>query len=865
MSDKYELYSSYIQSGIVSETDYPIFRFLTGLFFRKISIDQESMLILNQYKDKGKIVYASMQTTYTSFFILINQLKKYGLPVPSLALGFVPYSYQKIKILFRESVNYFKKLLNIGESNFISNSVYIGRALNNDRAVAFSMLSRKLFFRSYVQIKTDSIDYLLELQKKTEDPIYVFPQVIFWNRNPEKSRSVFITEATGDHSLLSGIFAMWKSATPAFLRVGQPVNLKEELENNPNVDIPHLSRKVRNRLLEIYNYEKRSILGPNIKTQQEMMEKVLYHKNVMDAIQQEMTAKGVSEKSLRQKAFSYFREIAADFSIVYIRFFEAATDCLFRKVFDGMHYDLESFKKVREASSRGPLVLVPSHKSHMDYLIISSLFYINKIIPPHILAGSNLTFFPMGKIFRRSGAFFMRRTFKGLNLYAAVFKQYVKTLINEGYSIEFFIEGTRSRTGKIISPKMGMLKYLIEAVDEGYNKDLIFVPITVNYDRLLEENSYLKEIMGREKKTESTSGFFKSRKLIQKKYGNVYVEFNEPFTLSEVRERFLEEKNVSNIDELVLELGNYIISAINDIVMVTPFAVITAALLNTTDRGFSRDIIRERIMLLLAFLRNAHYPLAKHIQTDENIDDVIDTVLASYIKDGIISSADSSQTAAEGEELYLIDHDQRGRISIYKNSIMHMMLPINLISLALITTADTGKTTRQKVSGEFEKLRDLLSREFVYPESLYKTDAVIDSATKYLESLNIINIRGKDITIEENGAMPLKFYSGMIQDYLESLLIVINGVAEIQSATIPRQELVVGIRKTGVRMYNLGEIQCSESLSVINYNNAVDMMCDAGILKIQGEGKSAMVNVRDKAGMAELRLSLNNYLNRVRG
>ncbi len=865
MSDNHELYSPYIQSGIISETDYPVFRSLTGLFFRKMSIDQESMLILNEYKDKGKIVYASMQTTYTSFFILLNKLKKNGLPVPSLALGFVPYSYQKISVLFREAINYLKKLLKIGDSNFVTNSVYIGRALNKDRAIAFSMLSRKLFFRSYVQIKTDSIDYLLELQKKTEDPIYVFPQVIFWNRNPEKSRSVFISEATGDRGLLSGMFTIWKSATPAFLRVGKPVNLKEELENDPDVDIPHLSRKVRNRLLEIYNYEKRSILGPQIKTQQEMMEKVLYHKNVMDAIQQEMTSKGASEKSFRKKAFSYFREIAADFSIVYIKFFEATNNYLFSKIFDGMHYDLESFKKVREASSRGPLILVPSHKSHMDYLIISSLFYANKIIPPHILAGSNLTFFPMGKIFRRSGAFFMRRTFKGLNLYAAVFKQYVKTLINEGYTIEFFIEGTRSRTGKIVSPKMGMLKYLIEAVDEGYNKDLVFVPITVNYDRVLEENSYLKEIKGREKKTESTSGFFKSRKLIQKKYGNVYMEFNEPFTLKEVREKFRKEKNVTDIDELVIELGNYIISTINDIVVVTPFAVTTAALLNTTARGFSRDLIRERIMLLLSFLKNAHYPLAKHIQTDENIDAVIDTVLASYMKDGIISSVDSSQTAAEVEGLYLIDHDQRGRISMYKNSIMHMMLPINLVSLALLATAGTGKTTRQKVSEEFEKLRDLLSREFVYPESIYKTDAVIESTTQYLESRNIINIRGKDITIEENGAMPLKFYSGMIQDYLESLLIVINGVAEIQTATIPRKELVSDIRKTGVRMYNLGEIQCSESLSVINYNNAVDMMCDAGILKIQGDGKSSVVNVRDKTRLDALLASLNNYLDRVRG
>lgn len=865
MNENNELYSPYIQSGIVRDNDYKIFNALVGVFFGKMQIDHESALILNEYKTKGKVVYASMQTTYTSIFILMNQLRRRSLPVPSLALGFVPYSYQKLKVFIRESVNYYKKLFNIGDSTFVPNSLYIARALERDRAVAFSMLSRKLFFRRYVQIKTDALDYLLELQKKTEEPIYVFPQVIFWNRNPEKSRAVFISEATGDRGLFSGLFTVWKSATPPFIRVGKPVNLKEELENESGVDLKHVARKVRNKLLEIYNYEKRSILGPQIKTQQEMMEKVLYHKNVLDAIQQEMNEKGTSEKKLRKKAFGYFREIAADFSIVYIRFFEAANNYLFKKIFDGMHYSLEDFKRLREASNKGPIILVPSHKSHMDYIIISSLFYANKIIPPHILSGSNLTFFPMGKIFRRSGAFFMRRTFKGLNLYAAVFKQYVKTLINEGYMIEFFIEGTRSRTGKVVSPKMGMLKYLIEAVDEGYNKDLVFAPMTVNYDRVLEENSYLKEIKGKEKKTESTAGFFKSGKLIKKKYGNVYMAFNEPFTLNEVREKLLREKNLSQIDEVTVELGNYIISKINEIVVATPFAVTTAALLNTTARGFSRNVIRERICLLLSYLKTTNYKLAAMLEDEGNIEDIMDTVFSSYMKDGIISRVDIHNENAEiPEELYIIDHDQRGRINLYKNSIMHMTLPLNLFSLAVIVTAASGKSTKSKVSAEFEKLRDAFSREFVYPDYFYNTDSLLDPVIQHLVSQKIITVQGKDILYDSRGAEILKFFAGMIQDYLESFHIVVNAVSEVPSERIPRKELVVRMRKMGVRMYHLGEIQCSESLSTINYNNSIDRLFDEGVLKAQGEGKSSVISVRDKVKLAELKNSVIDYIEKVR-
>lgn len=515
MSIDNEVYSSYIESGIIKKEKYKIFSTLINLFFNKIEVDPESILIVNEHSAKGKIVYASMQTTFTSLYILINQLKKHKLPVPDLALGFIPYSYQKLIIKYNEIITYIKRTFNPDSYSFISNQEYISRALEKD-SIAFSMLSRKLFIRRYVQIKTDVIEYLLEIQKKSDTPILIFPQVIFWNRNPERSGTLVSSVAVGDRGFISGILTMLKSVTPAFVRIGKPVNLKEVLESQDVDDIKHLARQIRNNLIDIYNYEKRSVLGPQIKTHQETMEKVLYHKNVLDVIQQEMNQSKKNEKALRRKAYAYFKEIAADFSILYIRFFKSANDYLFNKLFSGIHFDVEDFKKVREASSHAPIILVPSHKSHMDYLIISSMFFSMKLIPPHILAGSNLTFFPMGKIFRKSGAFFMRRTFKGLNLYAAVFKQYVKTLISENYTIEFFIEGTRSRTGKVIKPKMGMLKYLIEAIDEGYNKDLVFVPLTVNYDRILEESSYLKELKGKEKSKESTTQFIKSRKLIQK-------------------------------------------------------------------------------------------------------------------------------------------------------------------------------------------------------------------------------------------------------------------------------------------------------------------------------------------------------------
>jgi len=514
------------------------------------------------------------------------------------------------------------------------------------------------------------------------------------------------------------------------------------------------------------------------------------------------------------------------------------------------------------------------------------MFYRMKLIPPHILAGSNLTFFPMGKVFRKSGAFFMRRTFKGLNLYAAVFKQYVKTLVSENYTIEFFIEGTRSRTGKVVKPKMGMLKYLIEAIDEGYNKDLVFAPLTVNYDRILEENSYQKELKGSEKSKESTTQFIKSRKLIEKKYGSVYMGFTDTFTLSEIREKLLKEKNITNIDLLTEELGYYIIRRINEAVIVTPFAIITASLLNTTARGFTRESIKIKTELLLSYLSKTEYKLSEGI-TNRTVDEVIDVVLRSYSKDGIIDRVkiyddkkdddkkskgrkkkdkNESKNDESKSDLYIIDHEQRSRINIYKNSIIHMTLPLNMISLALLTTSANSRTTIKKTAAEFEKIRDLLSMEFVYQDIINDTNRAVEETLVYLKNENIIKLQKNDIVFNKTaGDEELKFFAGMIQDYIESYLIVINTLSNYdEQMIIPRQDLIIEIRKRGTTMYHLSEIQCSEALSIINYDNCLDKLIEMNILEQHGESKKAEITIKNKKSIAPVKSILSAYLDTVR-
>ncbi len=849
--------SLYIQNSMVDTGVNAFAEKVSGIFFRNIEFDSESLKTLQEFQGKGRVVYASFQSTNTPLMILVNLLKKYGFRTPDLALDFTPNILHMTVNFFHTVSVFFNRLAGRKKYEKISDFDYILDLLRGDRALILTLLSRKLFIRRYIQIKSDTLQYLVEAQKLIDEPIYVFPQIMFWNQNPERTRALITSRATGDRGFFSGFFTVLKSGTPAFMRIPPPFNIKEEIAKSPADDPRQIARKLRNRLLEMYNDEKRTVLGPTIKSQQEMMEKVLYHKNVLDEIRTLTETEHQSENRLRKKAYKYFREIAADFSIINIKWFNRAVQYMFTKIFDGIYFNIDDLKLVREAAQRAPLILVPSHKSHIDYLLISSLFYENKIIPPHIVAGQNLAFFPMGPIFRRSGAFFMRRSFRGLKLYPTVFKQYIKTLISEGYPIEFFIEGTRTRTGKLSSPKMGILSYLIDAVEEGYNSDMIFVPITITYDRILEESSYHMELKGKEKEAETTSAFVKSRKLLKRKYGKVYLSFNQPFSFKEYRNGLKEGEDIAD------SLGYFITRRINEIVMATPFSVTSAAMLQSSAHGFTREMLKKRITLLLDYCSFAGVRMSDHLAAAANYDEIIDYVLESYLQDNIVGEPVAgvdrgSREVLEG--LYTLNENERSRINFYKNNTIHYFLPVIFISLALLSLAEKDEMEEGKLTEAFSDLADLLALEFIYPESFLDTAGTMAKGLEYLEKRSTLARDGGKVRIQPDRRDELVLFAKAVQDFLESYLIVCDCVLQVRKK-VSRKELIFEVRKNGIKLFHLGGVKLTESLSMPNYENAIARLDRDDVFeKVPAGKKQVDMLLKNEGKAAELKGRVERYL-----
>jgi glycerol-3-phosphate O-acyltransferase len=257
----------------------------------------------------------------------------------------------------------------------------------------------------------------------------------------------------------------------------------------------------------------------------------------------------------------------------------------------------EVYRAALEAQKQGiSMVFLPCHRSHVDYIVLSYVFFKLGIGLPFIAAGDNLNLPIVGSMLKYGGAFFIRRKFDKDPLYTVLFKEYIECLLETGFNMEVFIEGTRSRTGKLLTPKFGILKVLLEVLINGRVSDIYLVPISIGYDKVIETSSYVNELMGAPKETESLSGIFASTRVLQLKLGRIDIRFSSPFSLKNyITEQIESRVNFSPHDKegdfllLLRSLGYRVCSDINEVAVIMPTALVGTILLSLRGRGISRD------------------------------------------------------------------------------------------------------------------------------------------------------------------------------------------------------------------------------------------------------------------------------------
>jgi glycerol-3-phosphate O-acyltransferase len=422
---------------------------------------------------------------------------------------------------------------------------------------------------------------------------------------------------------------------------------------------------------------------------------------------------GRDEASVAREARACLREIAASHSPRLIHLAANLIRFMYTQGYgETLHYDHAQLEALAALGQRHPLVFLPSHKSNLDSLVLKYALYENGLPPNHTAGGINMNFFPMGALLRRTGIFFIRRSFKDDEVYKFVLRQYVDYLVEKRFPLEWYVEGTRSRSGKLMPPRFGLLAYVVDAYRRGKSEDVFLVPVSIAYDQIQDVAGYAAEERGGAKERESFGWFLRFVRALRRRYGEITIRFGEPLSLASAlgppdpgAEPAPDEQSLA-LQKLAFEVS----VRINDVTPITAISLVTLALLGTGSRAQSIEDIIKRLRNLLDYVRRRSLPTAGPLDLDDAAG--VRRTLDALVENGIVTCF------ADGPEaVYLIGPEKHLIASYYRNTIIHFFVDGSIAELALLRAAEDGVADPP---GEFwdeaMRLRDLLKFEFFFAE-----------------------------------------------------------------------------------------------------------------------------------------------------
>ncbi|MGD9014052.1 MAG: 1-acyl-sn-glycerol-3-phosphate acyltransferase, partial [Desulfobacterales bacterium] len=534
---------------------------------------------------------------------------------------------------------------------------------------------------------------------------------------------------------------------------------------------------------------------------------------------------------VRKKADGYIDEIAAGYNPAYIKFFSAIVGWILRSMFDGVAVNNNALGKVKRLALKGPLVLIPCHKSHIDYLILSYLLYHNNMPVPLVAAGKNLSFWPMGPLFRSGGAFFIRRSFRGAVLYSKVFAEYIHKLLQEGYNIEQFIEGGRSRTGKLLMPKLGLLSIILNAFKNGACEDMIIVPIYIGYDRVLEEKSYLQELEGGKKEPETLKGVIKARKFLARRYGKIYIQFSDPLSMNELLDNLgtpLNQMKPKEQNALCRNLGYRIINAINQSAVVTAYGLVASAILNCDRERFSYDQIMSIVETYIRHLDTQDAKLADTLILDQV--HAVEQALDAFVQRKFIEPVSKDKSIPHHERNYLVNAAKRPSLEYYKNNCIAFFIPAAFTALSILEK-DAFQFSAAELHADYRFLQNFFKFEFAYDLDQSPEFKVRKSIKAFIDDAILMPHQTIPDTynVTSSGFRKLRLFSIFLKTYFESYWIVLSFLQNNSKNSIKAKDRLKKILSNGNRMYKRHEIVLPEALSKVSFQNAVDYFASKGV------------------------------------
>jgi glycerol-3-phosphate O-acyltransferase len=501
----------------------------------------------------------------------------------------------------------------------------------------------------------------------------IVPVAVYWGRAPQREKS-WMRMVLSENWALVGPFRRLLSIVfngrSTLIRFGEPRALRG-----------YGARRLLKDMRAEFRHMRTDTLGPDLSRRRAIIAQVLRTRAVRQAVRQEISGTKRSRRDGLRVARRHAFEIAANYSHTFVRIADRILARLLNRIYDGLEVtNAEYLDRLPPACE---IVYVPCHRSHVDYLLLSYVIYERGYAVPYVAAGINLNLPVIGRFLRKGGAFFIRRSFRGSGLYPIVFMKYVDVMMNRGHPIEFFIEGGRSRTGRLLRPRTGMLTMTVRSFLRDTRRPVAYVPVYFGYDRLLEAETYIDELLGRPKTKESVGGLMRVIPMLRQELGRVHVAFGEPLLLDgmldQARPGWRDNVGDENtrpawFGEAVDALATEIMRRINAAAAVTPVNLLSVVLLAAPRQAMLENDLERQLQLYIDLLRE--YP---------------------YSPDVSVAAADGAAIIEHGEKMGMLERrthplgdvlrmaEQNAVLATYyRNNVLHLFAVPSLVACAFL-------------------------------------------------------------------------------------------------------------------------------------------------------------------------------------
>ena len=667
--------------------------------------------------------------------------------------------------------------------------------------------------------------------------VELIPVSVFWGRTPEKEDSwfkVWLSETWTIAGRFRRFMSVVVNGRNLIVQFGAPISVRSSLGDLTDSarGVRRIARLLRNELRN----QRAATIGPDLSHRRTIVTQVLRASAVRQAMAAEMKAKKLSRRDAILQGKRYTDEIAANYSAAVVNLLARFLRRVWNRLYDGV--DVHHIEQLQSLTDRNEIIYVPCHRSHMDYLLLSYSIYMRGFVVPHIAAGINLNMPVIGSILRRGGAFFLRRSFAGNTLYTMVFMKYLGLMMARGHSIEYFIEGGRSRTGRLLQPKTGMLSMTMRSYLRDPRRPVVFVPVYFGYERLVEGKTYVHELSGKPKEKESLLGILKTIPALRNKYGKVQVNFGEPIKLDEILTAHAPQWRESKyeiddrppwLNRAVDELATRIQTHINAAACVTPVNLLALVLLATPKQSMIESDLARQLELYASLLRQA--PYSSHVV-------VTDMDGSSIIKYGERMGLLMRHAHAMGDIIGMTE-ENAVLMTYFRNNALHLIVMPSVIACCFLNNRSMRTEDIQRLAWRvYPYMRDELFLRWNEDE----LPQVVRDVLEQLANLGLVESveNGAEWRRPPTGsieAVQLSIIGQTTVQIIERYYLAISLLLKAGSGRVTQEALENQCQLMAQRMSLLYELNSPEFFDKALFKNFIDLLRARNVLGVNAESR----------------------------